>query len=121
MMVIKEKLLLLEPQGSKQVDVSTACANMRLDVPSESDSLTIKGVAPTEDLLRLLELPDFHGETFRVRQFAIWTITDNPRRTEYVGIGYFGTGSGPDDDEMQRIGTLFEKAGIPTEKYRALH
>ena len=120
MMVIKRKLLLLDPRGSKQVNVSTACANMQLDVPSESDSLTIKTVAPPEDLIRLLNLPDFHQETFRVRQFAIWTITDNPRRDEYVGIGQFGVGTGPNDDEMQRIRTLFEKAGISTEKYQAL-
>jgi len=120
MVVIVEKVILLDPFETTSTSVDAACANMRLDVPAESDSLTLKGVAPPEDLIRLLNLPDFHDETFRVRQFAIWTITDNPERDEYVGIGQFGFGSGPDDEEIQRIKTLFEKAGISTEKYEAL-
>jgi hypothetical protein len=93
---------------------------MELDAPDENDTFTISIVPAPEDLIKLLNLPDFHNETFRVQQFAIWTITDNPPRDGYVGLGYFGFGSGPNDEEMQKIQALFEKAGIPTGKYQAL-
>ena len=33
-----------------------------------------------------------------LRQFAIWTITDNPPRDGYRGLGYFGVGYPPDED-----------------------
>lgn len=56
----------------------------------------------------------------RVQQFAIWTITDNPTKDGYVGIGSFGFGSGPGKTELARIKALFKAAGIPTTKYRAL-
>ena len=62
----------------------------------------------------------FGDETFRFQQFAIWTITDNPSRDEYVGLVYFGLGSGPSDEEMLTIDALFEAAGISTAKYQAL-
>ncbi len=100
--------------------IQVACANMERGVPEESDGFTIRGAPVPEDLIKLLSLPGFLDETFRVQQFAIWTITDNPGRGEYVGLGYFGAGSGPSDEEMQRIRALFNQAGIPIERYRAL-
>jgi len=79
MIVITEKLVLLYPhETAKSISVDAACASMELDAPSESDSLTLSTEAPPEDLVKLLNLPDFHEETFCVQQFAIWTITDNP-------------------------------------------
>jgi hypothetical protein len=68
----------------------------------------------------LLKAPDFAGQTFRVRQFAIWTITDNPTRTGYVGLGSFGIGSGPRDEEIAVIRQLFVKAGLDPTAYLAL-
>jgi hypothetical protein len=78
-------------------------------------------VTAKEDLLKLLGLSDFQDETFRVQQFAIWTITDNPARDGYVGLGRFVYGTGPEDEEIERIRILFERAGISIDKYRALH
>ncbi len=121
MVVIAEKVLLLHPHETVgPVNIDAACANMQLDMPGKSDSLSLRMSSDAEDLIKLLNLADFHEETFQVKQFAIWTITDNPRRGEYVGIGYFGAGTGPSDEEMERIRVLFEKAGISTNKYRAL-
>lgn len=120
MVIIIEKVILLDPFETTSTSVDAACANMRLDIPGDTDKLTLRGEAPPEDLVKLLNLRKFHEETFRVQQFAIWTITDNPKRDEYMGIGQFGFGSGPDDEEIQKIKTLFEKAGISTEKYEAL-
>ena len=36
------------------------------------------------------------------------------------GLGYFGVGYPPDEEEMAEIRALFEEAGIPTENYQAL-
>jgi hypothetical protein len=84
-------------------------------------AVCISTAPASEDLKRLLSLPNFLERTFGVQQFAIWTITDNPTRGGYVGLGCFGVGSGPSDEEMQGIGALFEQAGIPTDRYQALH
>jgi hypothetical protein len=94
---------------------------MELGVPEESDTFSVSTAPTSEDLVKLLSLPNFLEETFRVQQFAIWTITDNPTRAGYVGLGRFGVGSGPSDEEMQRIRALFEQAVIPTDRYQALH
>jgi hypothetical protein len=76
---------------------------------------------PHEDLIRLLTEPSFSGQEFRVQQFAIWTITDNPGRYGYVGLSRFGiSGTGPSDEEMELIRQLFTSAGIPLEHYQAL-
>ncbi|MEW6718348.1 MAG: hypothetical protein AB1345_12725 [Chloroflexota bacterium] len=112
---------LLWPRGDRQtLTVQVACANMERGVPSGMDQFTISRTPVSEDLIKLLNLDEFHEETFRVQQFAIWTITDNPTRNGYVGLGYFGVGSGPDDEELERIRHLFEKAGISIENYQAL-
>ena len=100
--------------------VSVACASMELDAPGEDDALVMSSIPAQGDLAALLGLSSFGDETFRVQQFAIWTITDNPSRDGYVGLGYFGLGSGPSDEEILTIRVLFEAAGISTEKYQAL-
>ncbi|HLE75565.1 MAG TPA: hypothetical protein VI864_05925 [Candidatus Bathyarchaeia archaeon] len=121
MVVREERVLSLKSRDSVlSRSVPVACATMELDQPDEKDPFTISTIPAPEDLVKLLNLPDFRNETFRVQQFAIWTITDNPPRDGYVGIGSFGFGSGPDDEEMQKIRALFEKAGIPADKYQAL-
>ena len=122
MVVRRPRVVSLPSSGSKQtLTLSVACANMELDAPEESDNFTVSTAPVPEDLIKLLNLPGFLEEPFRVQQFAIWTITDNPPRGGYVGLGYFGVGSGPSDEEMQSIRALFQQAGIPTERYQALH
>lgn len=123
MVVITEKLVLLSSyEITEPFNVDAACANMELDAPEESNSLVLSTVAAPADLIKLLNLPDFHQETYRVQQFAIWTVTDNPERGGYVGIvtgfGIFGTG--PNDEEIEKIRLLFEKVDIPIDKYKAL-
>lgn len=121
MVVIELIVFELEFNGDvSSRSVSVACASMELDAPDANDTLVMSSIPVAADLAALLDLPDFHNETFRVKQFAIWTITDDPPRDGYVGIGYFGLGSGPSDDEMSRIRDLFEAAGISTSKYQAL-
>ena len=121
MVVRKPRVVVLPTAGSKEsVTLSAACANMELDAPGESDHFVVSTAPVPEDLIKLLNLPAFLEEPFRVQQFAIWTTTDNPPRGGYIGLGYFGVGSGPSDEEMERIRALFQQAGIPTERYQAL-
>lgn len=121
MVVIKSRVFDLESRDSVlSRSVSVACASMELDAPDADDVLVMSSVPVAADLGALLDLSDFNNETFRVKQFAIWTITDNPTRDGYVGIGTFGFGSGPKDEEISRIRVLFEAAGISTDKYQAL-
>lgn len=120
MVVRQRQVAYLPSRGTKDsLTLLAACANMELGVPEESDGFSISTAAVPEDLIKLLSLPAFLNEDFRVQQFAIWTITDNPPRGGYVGLGYFGVGSGPDAEEMQRIRALFQQAGIPTDRYQA--
>ena len=122
MVVIEEKVLYLKSRDSVVSDIiDVACAVMELSVPDVWDAFNVSMVPAPEDLIKLLNVPGFSNETFRVKQFAIWTITDNPSKGEYVGLGYFGSGTGPSWEEMNKIETLFENAGISTEKYRALN
>ena len=121
MVVRTQRVVYLQSAGSREsLTIPAACANMQLGVPEESNQFIISGAPAPEDLIKLLNLSGFLDETFRVQQFAIWTITDNPARGEYVGLGYFGVGSGPSDEEMQRIRALFQQAGTPADRYRAL-
>jgi hypothetical protein len=121
MVVRRPRSVELPTRGSKEsLTLSVACASMELDAPEESDHFAVSMDPVPEDLVKLLNLPAFLEEPFRVQQFAIWTITDNPPRGGYVGLGYFGVGSGPSDEEMQSIRALFQQAGIPTDRYQAL-
>lgn len=121
MVAREERVVRLESRGSKEsVTIGAACAEMHKDTPGESDAFTVAETPASEDLKKLLHLPEFRNQSFRVQQFAIWTITDNPSRDGYLGIGTFGFGEGPSSDELQRIRAVFQQAGIPTEKYRAL-
>jgi len=120
MVVITEAVVSVAPGESSSWTIDVACASMHLDQPDDSDAFTISTGAASARLLRLLAVPDFADASFRVQQFAIWTITDNPARTGYVGLGSFGVGSGPSNDEMAEIKALFKKAGLDVTDYRAL-
>jgi flagellar basal body-associated protein FliL len=109
----------LEANANSYKTLSVACISMNLETPSSQNSFAI-GESTSADLLKLLNLRDFQDATFRVKQFAIWTITDNPTRNGYVGLTTGAIGSGPSDDEMQKILQLFINAGINTQNYRAL-
>ena len=120
MVVIEEKMVLLEPHETvESLSIDVASINMKLDEPDDSDILTVDMTLASGDLKKLISLSDFQDFDFRIQQFAIWTITDNPGRDDYVGIGYFGLGSGPSDEEMETIRGLFEAAGIPVDDYWA--
>lgn len=112
----------LPAESNETVSLQVACAQMHDDQPTADDGFKVQMLDPKSDLLKLLRLERFGDEGFRVRQFAIWTITDNPSRDGYQGLGtaFDIYGSGPSDEEMARIRSLFKEAGIPAGHYRAL-
>lgn len=121
-MVVREakSVFLASAGNTESVAVPVACGNMNRGVPDQEDTFTISLTPAAEELVKLLSLPEFHEAGSFVQQFAVWTITDNPARDEYRGLGYFGVGYGPDDEDMETIRTLFGKAGIPAARYQAL-
>lgn len=116
----EQRVRLTSSDREVSLTIPVACVNMERQVPAASDRLRLSTAAAGGDLIKLVRLPDFQSQSFRIQQFAIWTITDNPARTEYVGISSFGVGSGPNDQEIQSIRSLFNQAGIESGKYRAL-
>lgn len=119
-MVLREsfQVKLTSERPEIRLTLDAACAEMHDAVPGQGDEFTVQA-PPSGDLAKLLTAVGFHQSGFRVQQFAIWTITDDPSRRGYVGLGSFGFGSGPSDEEMKEIRRLFLQAGISPSKYRA--
>ena len=120
MTILAPQVVTLAAMESRTLTVDVACASMHLDTPGSSDQFGLDTTPGPTALVALLAVPDFAGQTFRIRQFAIWTITDNPARSGYVGLGYFGMGSGPSDAEIAVIKQLFVQAGLDPSAYVAL-
>lgn len=122
MVVLEAQTVSLAGHATADVTLEVACAEMHQDQPTGDDTFRVLDDLPQADLVRLLETSEFSEQSGRVQQFAVWTITNNPRRNDYVGLtsGFDIFGTGPDDDEIAAIRDLFETAGIDTSKYRAL-
>ena len=120
MVVIEKEVVTLEAEAKVEVELEVACAEMHDDTPTSKDGFRIAADRAPSALVRLLRLPAFADEPFRVKQFAIWTITDNPTRSGYVGLSSVETSGGPSDSELDRIAELFAEAAIPAGHYRAL-
>lgn len=122
MIVMGAQTVSLSAGESVSVSLDVACGEMNQDQPTGDDSFRVLNDQPAPDLVRLLAVPELADASDRVEQFAIWTITNNPKRNDYVGLtsGFSVFGSGPDDEEIDQIRTLFEAAGIDLGNYRAL-
>ena len=122
MVVVAEQTVSLAANETLTVSLDVACAEMHQEQPTGDDTFRVLEDQPENDLLLLLGTPDFADATGRVTQFAVWTITNNPKRNGYVGLtsGFEIFGSGPDDEEIAAIRDLFDAAGIDIDKYRAL-
>ncbi|MEX1169188.1 MAG: hypothetical protein WEE50_03490 [Chloroflexota bacterium] len=120
MVTIAPQVVTLAPGETRALTLDVACAAMHLDQPGTTDQFTLDPAPALAAMSSLIHVPDFAGQTFRVKQFAIWTITDNPTRDGYVQLGTFGIGSGPSDAEIDTIRQLFIKAGLNPSAYLAL-
>lgn len=122
MVSISMRTITLKAYSNYSSTLYVACANMSLRTPSQSDSFIISQTQKPEDLTKLMGLTSFYPTSFRVKQFAIWTITDNPTRSGYVEIGWTaGHFSGPTNEELEKIESLFIEAGIQTQKYQVFN
>ena len=121
-MVVRHQLyIFLEEKDEVTLEVDVACANMRLKAPDGGEVYSVRIEPPLEELHKLMGLTEFQDSAFRLQQFAIWTITDNPARGQYVGLTTAsGEGGAPSNSELQTIAGWFESAGIPLDGYPAL-
>lgn len=103
-----------------EVSINASCANMRRATPESTDTFsTIELVDESSDLAALTRSPQLRTLPLRVQQFAVWTVTDNPSRDGYVGIGSFAwAGKGPSDEEIKQIERLFLSVGIKMRRYQ---
>jgi hypothetical protein len=124
MIVRAEETISLQPKETiDSYVIKAACMNMDLSVPMRGHELTLSTSAANEDLIKLVQLTAFQNQGFRLQQFAVWTITNNPTNVdEYKGIssGYYPFGTGPGKEDIDTIRVLFESGGIDTDKYYAL-
>jgi hypothetical protein len=120
MVVIDTVTIDLDPGDVISDLIDVACDSMRLDTPDSKDTFRLDAARSTTNLRKLVTAPSFVAATFRLKQFAIWTLTDNPTKTGFVGLGTGGTGSGPTTKELAAIKAMFKEAGIDPAKYRAL-
>jgi len=120
MMVVSGDSVVLAPRTTESVTLDVNCVQMRQDQPTGDDTFTVSAQRADPDLVLLLAEPALADATGRIRQFAIWTITNDPKRADYVPLGsafeVFGTG--PGDEEIAQIRSLFLAAGIDIAKYR---
>jgi len=111
----------IRPNVRVEPSVEVSCANMEKRQPTSTDAFTVSEGEVPEDLLRLLQLPEFAKASFRIQQFAVWTITDNPAPDEYVSLTIApGVAQAPNPDELEFIESLFIRAGIEASRYAAL-
>jgi hypothetical protein len=122
MVVLWDDSVSLAARSTETISLDVACVEMHRDQPTSDDSFTVLEDEAAPDLALLLATPGLRDATRRVTQFAVWTITNNPKRNDYVGLtsGFDIFGSGPDDEEIAAIRDLFDAAGIDTGNYRAL-
>ncbi len=120
MVVRDEMIVFLTPKRELSVKLDVACANMTLKAPEGGETYIVQIEPPAEELRKLLGLPEFQDSSFRLQQFAIWTITDNPSSGRYIGLGVGDQGSPPSRDELAQIRQWFEQAGIEVANYTGL-
>ena len=120
MVVIASTKILLEARATATNMLDVACAQMHDDQPGRSDTFTVRAGLATGSLSKLLAGRAFGAATFRIQQFAVWTITNNPTRSGYVGLSSVGIGGAPSASELRKIKSMFKSAGIDPTHYRAL-
>lgn len=117
MVVREEAYAYLKEEIEISLEVEVSCANMELKQPGGEDAFTVSDEPPDEDLVKLFALDEFQFEDAALRQFAVWTITDNPPSGGYVGIEADGYTELPWEDDIARLRSLFELAGIDPTAY----
>jgi hypothetical protein len=77
MVATEEKTLLLNNDQWKTVSIPAACANRPRDIPDSNDSFTVQRSSNSDELTRLMPVLNKTGVGIKIRQAAVWIITDN--------------------------------------------
>ena len=80
----EEKTLRLDDDQWKTVSISAACANRPRDIPDSNDSFTVQRSSKSDELTRLMPVLNKAGVGIKIRQAAVWIITDN---ADYADLG----------------------------------
>ncbi len=87
--VVREAVVTVAPGECKQVVVPVACIDMDLKQPEPG--MVFQGEIDFQGpvgFTRLTTTPEFQAASFRIQQFAIWTLIASPTsRDEYAGLG----------------------------------
>lgn len=106
----------LRQRDSAYLSMPAACANMRRAVPTSQASFSVQNRAASVDLQKLA--PYLEGESFAVKQAAVWIVTDNANRSDLNTLVSrpFGQLSGGNpvisDQDVLSAAKLMRKAGI---------
>ncbi len=119
MVVVAKAIVPIEPGATESVTLDVACSEMHKDQPGSNDSFKLVKRSLPKDLTALLALEGFPAADFRVQQFAIWTILDDPTRDGFVRLGTFGVGSGPSSKEISADPEALRGSGDRPDAYRA--
>jgi hypothetical protein len=124
MIAIIDSSSYLDPHESGKDMIGVVCVNMNQPQPGKETSFSIGTKTTSDDLLKLLQAEQFRNSSLRIRQFAVWTITDNPAKHDYTRLGWEGATedsdySEPFPEEIDSIKGIFVAAGIDTSKYAA--
>ena len=76
MLVTTPKTVSLSPNSSTTVNLSTACMNIKRDIPNERAGYTV-GYSNDQVLQNLVKLFEENNTSYYVRQAAVWIVTDN--------------------------------------------
>ena len=86
---VDQVTIYLAPGEEKEVVVPTACFQMTLDQPGEDIEFVYVRQLPHDEIRRLCSSPTFQTASFRVKQFAIWTLIENPNAVDdYAELGF---------------------------------
>jgi hypothetical protein len=122
MVVLTPHSVTLAPKERATITLDVACAEMHDGQPGSSDTFTVRSTQATSTVMKLLRAPTFGDASFRVQQFALWTLIENPTTSGYQALGstFSVFGTGPSDTELSQIATLVKAAGLDPTDYRAL-
>ena len=87
--VVGQIIVTLGVGESRSIVVPVACLDMELKQPEPGMEFHggIEFLGP-ESIATLVTIPDFQDATFRIQQFAVWTLIASPAsRDDYAGIG----------------------------------
>lgn len=124
MVVAKAASILLKKDQTESRSIDAHCMNMKRNEPQGTDRLMVKFPPHHDPLVRLVAVPNFQQANPKRRQFAVWTLTDNPGRNQFVGIttSQFGIGNGvtPTTEDIAAIREMFILAKIDPRRFAAL-